>query len=97
MQSCAECGHLSDDDANFCDQCGNKLRPDPPPPVPIDTGATEPERSLGSRWWVWALGALALLLAAAAGAALVLNNPCRRQPLRTPRRCWRPMVPPGYG
>jgi hypothetical protein len=75
MQSCAECGHLSDDDANFCDQCGSRLRPEPQPPAPIDVGATEPERGLGSRWWVWVLGAIALLIAVAAGATLVFNDP----------------------
>jgi hypothetical protein len=84
MQSCAECGHLSDDDANFCDQCGSRLRPEPPAPVPIDSAATEPERGLGSRWWVWALGAIALLIAAAAGAALVLNDPDATSDEETP-------------
>jgi hypothetical protein len=73
MRSCSECGHLTDDDANFCDQCGARLRTEPPPvvaPAPV-----EQERTLGSRLWVWLLGALALMLAIALGAVLVFIEP----------------------
>lgn len=80
MQSCAECGHLNGEDANFCDQCGNRLLPEPAPPVTIDRRATEPEPSLVSRWWVWLLGAVLLLVAIGAGAALVLTGDAEPEP-----------------
>lgn len=72
MRSCSECGHLTDDDANFCDQCGARLRTEPPPVV-VARAPVDPERTLGRRWWVWLLGALALVLAIALGAVLVLE------------------------
>lgn len=35
MMPCANCQHLVDDNANFCDQCGERLQGEPPPFKPL--------------------------------------------------------------
>lgn len=75
MRACQNCGHLCEDSANFCNQCGERLRDEPPPP-PVqlpDEDSREPRSAPPA--WLLILGAVCIIALVAVGAVLVLNDP----------------------
>ncbi len=75
MQPCPDCGHLMPAGANFCDRCGERLRPEPPPAPRTEPPPDDPRPLLSSTTWIWVLSAVGLLIAIGVGAALVMNEP----------------------